>query len=98
MMQSEIMERDNKNNPKIKNQSLMRLETTHENMQVSMVQSEVVKDNNSSPCRLKQMEGKRRISNIIKTKNRLNADLQKQNREQPYFKPWEVDQYDDMFF
>ena len=58
-------------------------------MQSSVVQSETVKDNNSSPCRLKQMEGKRRISNIIKTKNRLNADL-KQAREQPYFKPWEV--------
>lgn len=66
----------------------MRLETAHEITQVSQVHSEVAKDNNSSPCRLKQMEGKRRISNIIKTKNRLNADLQKQGREQPYFNPW----------
>lgn len=93
------MERDNKiNPPKIKNHSLVRLETAQEITQVSQVYSEVVKDSSSSPCRLKQMEGKRRISNIIKTKNRLNADLQIQRREQPYFKPWEVDQNDDMIF
>lgn len=44
------------------------------------------------------MEDRRKVNNIIKTKNKLAAELGKHEREQSFFKPWDVEQNDDLFF
>lgn len=94
MIRSELFSAiNNKIQSPIKNRLALKPQQHEDGRKIECNKSELVKEGS----RIKQFESRRRISTIIRTKNKLESELMKNNCRQ-FFEPWDVEKAEDLFF